>query len=75
VEVAQRNGALLHHCAELDSALQGHHHGDLLAQMRHSADVLLPLMGAVREAADALEALVDDDLWPMPTYQEMLFMR
>jgi len=25
--------------------------------------------------ADALEAIVDDDLWPLPTYQDMLFMR
>ncbi len=28
-----------------------------------------------REAADALEAIVDADLWPLPTYAEMLFMR
>ena len=28
----------------------------------------------VRTAADALEALVADDLWPLPTYQEMLFI-
>jgi glutamine synthetase len=28
----------------------------------------------VREAADALEGVVADDLWPLPTYQEMLFM-
>ena len=74
-EVAQRNGALLRQCAELDAALKGHHTGDLVAQMQHCAAVLLPLMGAVREAADALESLVDDDLWPLPTYQEMLFMR
>lgn len=43
--------------------------------MQHSAHGLLPLMGAVRHAADALETVVDDDLWPLPTYQEMLFMR
>jgi glutamine synthetase len=29
----------------------------------------------VRKAVDALEALVDDDLWPLPSYQEMLFVR
>ena len=28
----------------------------------------------VRPAADALETLVADDLWPLPTYQEMLFI-
>ncbi len=33
-----------------------------------------PAMDAVRAAADALETLVADDLWPLPTYQEMLFI-
>jgi glutamine synthetase len=32
-------------------------------------------MSSVREAADSLEDLVADDLWPLPTYQEMLFIR
>ena len=31
-------------------------------------------MAAVRAAADALEGIVADDLWPLPTYQEMLFI-
>jgi len=37
--------------------------------------VLLPLMGRLRTAVDGLEALVDDNLWPLPSYQEMLFLR
>ena len=41
----------------------------------HHAQVeLLPAMTAVRSAADALEHFVADDLWPLPTYQEMLFI-
>ena len=32
-------------------------------------------MGVVREAADALEMLVDAEMWPLPSYAEMLFMR
>ena len=31
-------------------------------------------MLTVRAAADELETLVADDLWPLATYQEMLFM-
>ena len=31
-------------------------------------------MDAVRAAADTLEGLVADDLWPLPTYQEMLYI-
>ncbi len=32
-------------------------------------------MLTVRAAADALEGLIADDQWPLPTYQEMLFVR
>ena len=32
-------------------------------------------MNAVRSAGDKLETLVSDDLWPLPTYQEMLFIK
>lgn len=37
-------------------------------------DTMLPAMAHVRTAADRLEALVADDLWPLPTYQEMLYI-
>ena len=32
-------------------------------------------MAALRETADALEGMVADDLWPLATYQEMLFIK
>jgi glutamine synthetase len=32
-------------------------------------------MDAVREVADQLEGIVADDLWPLPKYQEMLFVK
>jgi len=35
---------------------------------------VIPAMEAVRERADLLERLVDDDLWPLPKYREMLFI-
>jgi glutamine synthetase len=34
----------------------------------------LPAMEKLREAADALEGLVPDNIWPLPSYTEMLFM-
>jgi len=37
-------------------------------------DRIVPAMDAVRLAADLLERLVDDDLWPLPKYREMLFI-
>jgi glutamine synthetase len=47
---------------------------DAFAEGTHARDALLPAMAAVRAAADTLETIVADDLWPLPTYQEMLFM-
>ena len=38
-------------------------------------DSVLPAMLAVRAACDALEVEVASDLWPLPTYREMLFVK
>ncbi|HRV82077.1 MAG TPA: glutamine synthetase type III, partial [Planctomycetota bacterium] len=35
---------------------------------------LVPSMARLREAVDSLELWVDDDLWPLPKYREMLFI-
>ena len=40
----------------------------------HAQKGLLPAMDIVRSASDGLAALVADDLWPLATYQEMLFI-
>lgn len=37
-------------------------------------DEIMPAMDRVRERSDLLERLVDDDLWPLPKYREMLFI-
>jgi glutamine synthetase len=36
---------------------------------------VVPAMEAVREAADRLERIVADDLWPLPKYSEILFIK
>jgi glutamine synthetase len=41
----------------------------------HSCEKVLPAMLEVRRFADQLEGVVADDLWPLPTYQEMLFIK
>ncbi len=68
--------------AKLQGALDGlgsangHHGGDgLLDEAKHFSTAVLPAMLKVREAADALEGLVEDDIWPLPTYQEILFIK
>jgi glutamine synthetase len=32
-------------------------------------------MAATRDIADRLERIVADDLWPLPKYSEMLFIK
>ena len=59
--------------AGLKTALAAHH-DELVDEAKHAQTDLLPAMAAVRTAADALEEVVADDLWPLPTYQEMLFI-
>jgi glutamine synthetase len=41
----------------------------------HARDKQVAAMERVREAADRLEKVVPDDLWPLPKYAEMLFIR
>ncbi|MDT7682239.1 MAG: glutamine synthetase [Pseudonocardiales bacterium] len=60
--------------ADLKSALAADAGETALAEAEHARDALLPAMAAVRAAADLLEGIVADDLWPLPTYQEMLFI-
>ncbi len=36
-------------------------------------DVVVPAMEALRKPADALEMIVDEDMWPFPTYGELMF--
>jgi glutamine synthetase len=60
--------------AALAEDLSHDHPHDPFEEAKHAAEDHLPAMLAVRAAADDLEALVADDLWPLPTYQEMLFI-
>jgi glutamine synthetase len=59
--------------ADLKAAL-AEHGGESAAEEAAHAQSLLPKMDAIRAAADTLEGVVADDLWPLPTYQEMLYI-
>jgi glutamine synthetase len=60
--------------ATLKAALSDHSAETALDEAKHAQEALLPAMAAVRAAADTLESVVADDLWPLPTYQEMLYI-
>lgn len=46
---------------------------EVYAQARFYRDTVFVAMGEVREVADHLETLVDEKVWPMPTYGQLLF--
>ena len=46
-----------------------------MAEAIYMRDKVLPAMADVRAVGDALERTVADDLWPLPKYSEMLFIR
>jgi glutamine synthetase len=48
---------------------------DTHSNAKHACAKVLPAMLKVRAAADALEELVADEYWPLPSYQELLFLR
>jgi glutamine synthetase len=72
--VSEPIAALRSGLAVLTDALAHEHDEDPLVAATYARDVVLPAMAAVRSAADTLEGLVADDLWPLPTYQEMLYI-
>jgi glutamine synthetase len=52
-----------------------HHETD---PMRHASQIsreLKPAMTELREVVDTLETLVAADLWPLPTYRDLLFLK
>jgi glutamine synthetase len=49
-------------------------HGDHAKHAKHYRDKVIPAMAEVRKAADALELVVNDEIWPLPKYREMLFI-
>jgi len=59
----------------LENVLGHHGAADLRAEVKHFRDEAVPAMVALREVADQIESILPDDLWPLPTYREMLFIK
>ena len=71
--IAEPANALQTAVTALDAARADAHHAD--DEDHAMAESVIPAMDAVREACDTLEGLVPADLWPLPTYREMLFVK
>jgi glutamine synthetase len=63
------------HITKLEKAQSHHADGDAFAHAKHMRQDVFPALNNLRAAADKLETLVADDLWPLPTYREMLFIK
>ncbi len=60
---------------KLDKAVNHHVDGEPYDHAKHARAEIFPALGTIREAADKLETVIADDLWPLPTYREMLFIK
>jgi len=62
---------------KLEDANLDENHPDSSPQKEalYMRDTVIVAMDDVREVADRLEKLVADDLWPLPKYSEMLFIK
>ena len=61
--------------SKLEAALSSHDFASTEEHMQFLSQTVRPLMDTTRSYVDALEGEVADDLWPLPTYQEMLFIK
>ena len=60
---------------EAEPLLPHHAEGDAYAHAKYVKESVIPKMAELRTFGDKLETMVADDLWPLPTYREMLFIK
>ncbi|GAC1440040.1 MAG: glutamine synthetase III [Solirubrobacteraceae bacterium] len=60
---------------QLERVNAEHPHVEGIEHAEYMRDTVVPAMEATREVADKLEKIVADDLWPLPKYSEMLFIK
>jgi glutamine synthetase len=73
-KVAGLTDTLLAGIEALEAAQEAAHKaGSLHAEAKAFKEKVIPAQDVVRAAADELETLVADDLWPLPKYRELLF--
>jgi len=60
---------------QLQALLEHEANGNAEKHARYFRDKIVPAMNALRETGDSLECIVPHDMWPLPTYREMLFIK
>jgi glutamine synthetase len=74
-KVATLSKTMMDDVAQLGDIITKHDFASIEDHMQFCASTVRPLMDKVRESADALEGEIADNIWPLPTYQEMLFIK
>lgn len=74
-EIADLTARFRAQIAELEKALGDAPHGDPFKSARYARDSVFAAMEDLRALGDELEGVVPGDLWPMPTYRELLSIR
>jgi glutamine synthetase len=74
-EVSALTASLKKNITVLEEAVEkaANAHGDTYEQAALFRFDVFEKMGVLREVADTLETLVEKDVWPMPTYGDLLF--
>ncbi|EIJ35746.1 glutamine synthetase III [Thiothrix nivea] len=73
--VATEANAMMAAVGKLGEARAKHDFANVQEHMAFLADTVRGLMNEVRAHADTLETLVADEMWPLPKYSEMLFIK
>ncbi|WP_438971533.1 glutamine synthetase III family protein [Methylophaga sp.] len=73
--IASESNAMMTAVTQLSEAIEKHDFASTEEHMQFCANEIRGLMDEVRTHADILETEVADELWPLPKYQEMLFIK
>ena len=74
-QIEEHSGAILERVEQMtDARHKANRQSDERAKAIAYHDNVLPLMAQIREHADALELIVDDEMWTLPKYRELMFI-
>jgi len=62
-----------------DEMIEARKKANVITDLRSKAiayhDTVVPFLDDIREHIDELELMVDNQMWPLPKYRELLFIR
>jgi glutamine synthetase len=67
----EKANAMMADVSTLKAEVAKHDFDSIEAHLKFCSEIICPLMLSVRKSADALEGVINDELWPLPKYFEM----